>query len=575
MLYPKSNKYRDVYNLNGVWNYKTVENDYIPYEKATGTALMAVPASCNDIVTDKAVKDYVGKFLFETVFSIPVRNGRQYRLRVGATSHKCEVYLNGEKIGDGINGYYPIDFPLDNLQEENRLSIVIDNRLTFQTLPTGNVINGKQIIQHDFYNFTGIHRDVLVYSVPEKYIHDIQIKTVVGGDYSVVSVNVDTDCKTVISSIKDKDGSVIATGSNGLLKVPSPHTWSPQTPYLYTLTVETECDKYEEKFGIRKVEVKDGQFLLNDKPIYFKGFGMHEDFFILGKGNNAAVNIRNFELLKWIGANSIRTSHYPYSEEIMSLADEYGFMVIDEVPAVGMNWWAPDEGKHWFDDGAFRSDRINDTTKALHKELIKRLIERDKNHPCVIALSVANEAATHEKASYPYFKDVIGYARSVCDLPVTIIEYTKFQDYEYMRAHDGNYVGDLVDFIGLNRYYGWYTDHGCSEASYTQLKTEMENYHETFKKPILITEFGADTIEGLHALPSETFSEEYQREYLQENCRAIDECDFCIGEHVWNFADFKTKQGLTRIRGNRKGVFTKDRQPKLAAHYFRERWREK
>ena len=57
MLYPKSNKHRDVYNLNGVWNYKTVENDYVPYEKATGTALMAVPASCNDIVTDKAVKD--------------------------------------------------------------------------------------------------------------------------------------------------------------------------------------------------------------------------------------------------------------------------------------------------------------------------------------------------------------------------------------------------------------------------------------------------------------------------------------------------------------------------------------
>ena len=557
MLYPKSNKYRDLYNLNGIWQFKIVDDDYIPTHAIKDGTAMAVPASYNDIVTEKAVKDHVGLVLYETVFSVPVRQNTIYRLRIGATSHKCKVYMNGELIGEGINGYYPIDLPLDRLSEQNRLSVVIDNRLTFQTLPVGMIRDGKQIIQHDFYNFTGIHRDVLIYSLPEKHIRDIAVKTVYNGDYSLVKVNVDYVGNKIYFSIKDREGKTVATSNEGLLRLEEPNLWSPEKPYLYTLCVETESDKYEEKFGIRKVEVKDGKFLLNDKPIYFKGFGMHEDFFVLGKGNSSAVNVRNFELLKWIGANSIRTSHYPYSEEIMNLADEYGILVIDEVPAVGMNWWKDN----------FTPERINNDTQTLHKQLVSELMARDKNHPSVIMLSVANEAGTHEDASREYFKGVIDHARTVTDLPITIVEFTKFDD--------GCKVGDLVDIICLNRYYGWYTDHSDLLVVKEQMQEELIKYYNGFGKPIIVTEFGADTIEGLHALPSESFSEEFEREYLEENCKAFDECDFCIGEHVWNFADFKTKQGLTRIRGNRKGIFTKDRQPKLSAHFLRERWIKK
>ena len=222
-----------------------------------------------------------------------------------------------------------------------------------------------------------------------------------------------------------------------------------------------------------------------------------------------------------------------------------------------MNWWGDN----------FVSDRINAETQKLHKELVKQLIRRDKNHPSVIMLSVANEAGTHENAARDYFKGVIDYARELCDLPITIVEFTKFDD--------GCKVGDLVDIICLNRYYGWYYDHGDLSVVCKDTKTEIEKYYNGFKKPIIVTEFGADTIEGLHAIPSESFSEEFQREYLEECCKAFDECSFCIGEQVWNFADFKTKQGLTRIRGNRKGVFTKDRQPKMSAHYLRERWTKK
>ncbi len=554
MLYPKSNKYRDLYNLNGIWKFKTVSDDYVPENEAQDTSLMAVPASYNDIVTSKEIKDYVGKVLYETTFSIPVRDEKIYHLRIGATSHKCDVYLNGKLVAQGINGFLPIDTEIFDLKEKNRLSVVIDNRLTFQTLPVGVVKDGKQIINHDFYNFTGIHRDVLVYSTPKKYIHDIEIKTVVDGDYSKISVI--TDAENALYTVFDKLGNVVIASRESTFKVEDPVLWNTENPYLYTLSVETDTDKYEEKFGIRKVEATGDALLLNDKPVYLKGFGMHEDSFILGKGNSPAVNIRNFELLKWIGANSIRTSHYPYSEEIMSLADEYGIMVIDEVPAVGMGWWDP----------TFSDDRANDETRELHKELIRQLVARDKNHPSVIMLSVANEAATHEERAREYFADVIDTARKTTELPITIIEFS---------TADVSLVGDLVDVIGINRYYGWYYEHGDTSVIKDQMITEIGKWRKKCGKPVFVAEFGADTIEGLHSLPSESFSEEFQMEYLHENCEAFDSAEGCIGEHVWNFADFKTKQGLTRVRGNRKGVFTKDRQPKLAAHFLRQRWANK
>ena len=102
MLYPKSNKFRDVYNLNGIWKFNLVGDDYIPTTPVRDCYFAAVPASINDITTERKVKDYVGKIVFEREFSVPVRASLEYRLRIGAASHKCDIYLNGLLIGKGI-----------------------------------------------------------------------------------------------------------------------------------------------------------------------------------------------------------------------------------------------------------------------------------------------------------------------------------------------------------------------------------------------------------------------------------------------------------------------------------------
>lgn len=592
MLYPQSNKFRSTTSLNGIWNYKLVEDDYIPLNKVEKTFPMAVPASINDIVTDKRIADYVGKVLFETEFSLPQEKDKIYRLRIGSASHKCEIYLNGAKIGDGINGHLPIDLPLENLKDENRLSVIIDNRLDFHTLPMWMLKEGnsfrettananffimdepekhpkyKQVINHDFYNFTGIHRDVIVYGINKRAFSDITVKTVVGGDYNKISVKLDffnddlelDDIKIKISrdekAVVEKELKISdLQNCETALNIENPELWSPESPVLYKLTVESSTDKYSLMFGIRKVSYDEKGLYLNDKPVYLKGFGMHEDFFISGKGINSAVNVRNFELLKWINANSFRTSHYPYAEEIYDLADRYGILVIDEVPAVGVNHWP---------DYTFGEGRADEKTLALHKELLSLLWERDKNHPSVIMISVANEAATYEDKARDYFKEVVAHTRALTDLPITSPEETKF--------NEDNKCADLFDFISLNRYYGWYDETGNIGAIEPLYKADLGQYHEKFHKPIIATEFGADTVEGIHSLYSMAFSEEYQCEYLTECCRVFDNMPYVVGEHVWNFADFKTKEGTLRVRGNRKGVFTKEREPKAAAFLLKKRW---
>jgi beta-glucuronidase len=124
----------------------------------------------------------------------------------------------------------------------------------------------------------------------------------------------------------------------------------------------------------------------------------------------------------------------------------------------------------------------------------------------------------------------------------------------------------------LNRYYGWYVNTGDLPAAERAWEKELRGWASE-GKPIIITEYGADTYAGLHSVQAGPWSEEYQVAYLEMNHRVFDRIDAVVGEHVWNFADFATTAGITRVGGNRKGVFTRDRQPKAAAWALRRRWR--
>lgn len=591
MLYPVENKVREVKNLSGIWNFK-MDYDNVGIQEEwqkvalTDTIPMAVPSSYNDLFTEEREKEHVGYVWYEKSFIIPNSwNGQRIVLRFGSATHHATVWVDGTEVVKHKGGFLPFEADITEMierssLEEHRVTVALSNILDWTCIPCGEIIHKEgpgypegfhyQETYFDFYNYSGLHRPVKLYTTPKKYIEDIVIKTEIKEQKATVKALITSTDEIRVVKVVDEAGNIVSEKAvekclNDENKwyveteMKEPHFWNPGAAYLYQLKVEGEHDIYAEQFGLRTIEVTDKAFLINGKEFYFQGFGKHEDSDVHGKGMDEALNIRDFNLLKWMGANSFRTSHYPYSEELMMLADREGFVVIDEVPAVGMCFW---DG-----NSVFAGNRVNDDTLAHHKDMLADMYNRDKNHPCVMMWSVANEAATHEEGAVPYFKEIIETMRSLDDTrPVTMVHTT---------GPDGDKVSQWLDVICVNRYYAWYNDHGHLDVIGLQLENEMNKWYNKYHKPIIMSEYGADTIAGYHKTPAVAFTEEFQCMYMNEYHKIFDKLDFMIGEHPWAFADFQTKQGLNRVDGNKKGIFTRNRQPKMSAYMLKERWSER
>jgi beta-glucuronidase len=308
-------------------------------------------------------------------------------------------------------------------------------------------------------------------------------------------------------------------------------------------------DSYFLKTGVRTIKVNGSQILLNDRPVYLNGFGRHEDFPVVGRGYLPALIVKDYALMQWMGANSFRTTHYPYSEQMLDLADRLGFLVIDETPAVGLY---------------FREDGL-EQRRALCRKYVDEMIARDKNHPSVILWSLANEPHSTAPARQ-FFEELYWQAKDMDPTrPVSLVSFIGSDEDAF----------EFCDLVCLNRYLGWYSQGGDLDQALAMISDELDALYEKFGKPILLTEFGADAIPGQHAQPPEMFSEEYQAEMLVRYIELLRQKPYVVGEHIWNLCDFKTSQGITRAGAlNYKGVFTRDRRPKLAAHRVREVWRE-
>ena len=589
MLYPIMTTSRELIDLNGIWNFKLDQGTGFAeewFQRPLQEVLpMPVPASFNDLYEGAAFRDHIGWVWYEREIVVPDHFFTQrIVLRFGSVTHEARVYLNGQLVTEHRGGFTPFEAEINTFAHsgKNRLTVAVNTVLDYTTLPVGNYqeedVPGKGKVvtdapNFDFFNYAGIQRPVKLYTTPTAYIRDITITTEVHGADAWVGYTIEAEGSGEVHiSLRDEIGETIASsiGSTGKLSIERVQLWQPLHAYLYTCVVELwqhgQClDIYEQPFGVRTVAVKDGKFLINGNPFYFKGFGKHEDFPLHGRGMDEVVTVKDFQLLKWIGANSFRTSHYPYSEELMRLADREGLVVIDETPAVGLhlNFMALLNG----------GGRTHNTWKELgtrehHEQVIHELIARDKNHPCVVMWSIANESATEEEGAHGYFQPLVELARALDPQkrPITIVIHM-------MATPDTDTVSDLVDVLALNRYYGWYVAGGQLEVAKTLLRNELTGWNQVQPgKPIMFTEYGADTIAGFHDTTPTMFSEEYQVECLKANHAVIDEFPNFIGEQVWNFADFQTSQGIIRVQGNKKGVFTSVRRPKMAAHYLRERW---
>jgi beta-glucuronidase len=465
---------------------------------------------------------------------------------------------------------------------QHRISVVVNNVLHWQSIPPGYVEETpdgrRQRLLFDFFNYAGIHRSVWLYTTPRAHIEDVVVVTKLSGSTGIVRYDVASDGGDgleVSVVLRDAAGAEVsrATGVSGALEVVDANLWRPGEGYLYELTVElledggSLVDSYALAVGIRTVEIEGARFLINGEPVYLRGFGKHEDSAIRGKGHDDVFMVHDFALLEWLGANSFRTSHYPYAEEVLDYADRHGVIVIDEVAAVGINSGlaAGVFGAEPFE--TFSEETINAGTRETHREAIRELVARDKNHPCVVLWSIANEPESVTPEAREYFEPLVAETRTLD--PTRPVGFANVQG----STPDLDVITDLFDVVMLNRYFGWYAANGDLPAAERLLENELKVWAERHGKPIIMTEYGADTLPGLHGMFPGPWSEEYQVALLEMSHRVFDRIDAVVGEQVWNFADFATVPGVMRVGGNKKGVFTRDRDPKAAARYLRERWR--
>ncbi|XP_012619547.1 beta-glucuronidase [Microcebus murinus] len=599
MLYPRESPSRERKELDGLWSFRADFSDNRrqgferqwyrrPLRESGPTLDMPVPSSFNDMGQDAQLRDFIGWVWYEREVALPQRWSQDLDtrvvLRIGSAHYYAIVWVNGVHVAEHEGGHLPFEADISKLVQSGplascRITIAINNTLTPHTLPPGTIQYKTdtskypkgyfvQDIKFDFFNYAGLHRPVLLYTTPTAYIDDITVTTGMDQDTGLVNYQVfvqGSEHFELEVCLRDEEGKVVAegTGGRGQLQVPSANLWWPylmheHPAYLYSLEVKLTAqtaagpasDFYTLPVGIRTVAVTESQFLINGKPFYFHGVNKHEDADIRGKGFDWSLLMKDFNLLRWLGANSFRTSHYPYAEEVMQLCDRYGIVVIDECPGVGI----------------VLPESYGNVSLQHHLEVMEELVRRDKNHPAVVMWSVANEPASFLKPAGYYFKTVIAHTKTLDpSRPVTFVT-------------NSNYAADLgvpyVDVICVNSYYSWYHDYGHLEVIQLQLATQFESWYRAYQKPVIQSEYGAETIAGFHQDPPLMFSEEYQRSLLERYHSVLDQKrkEYVVGELIWNFADFMTNQTPQRALGNKKGIFTRQRQPKSAAFLLRDRY---
>ncbi|XP_026327842.1 beta-glucuronidase isoform X2 [Hyposmocoma kahamanoa] len=590
-LYPQVTETRDLRVLDGVWNFRKSPVDpefgykHGWYEKdleKTGPVIpMPVPASYNDVGVDADLRDHVGIVWYDRRFHVPpwwIKGEQRVWLRFSSVHYAAQVWVNGKQVMFHEIGHLPFEAEITDrvfYNTSNLLTVAVDNTLLGDTIPQGSVrdifannmkIRQEQTYTFDFFNYAGIHRSVFLYSTPKLYIDDVIVNTDIQGLTGFVVYNitykgtspVNVEC---LVQLIDKTNTQVAALQDcaGLLEIGNAKFWWPylmhsEPGYLYTFKASLIApngeviDTYSQKIGIRTVTWSNKTIYLNEKPLYLRGFGMHEDSDLRGKGWDPVLWVKNFNLIKWVGANAFRTSHYPYAEEIYQMADENGIMVIDECPSVD-------------------TDFFTSSLLLKHKQSLTELIRRDKNHPSVIMWSISNEPRSYKKEADLYFAEVVKHVKSM-DLsrPVTIA---------ISQGYNNDKAGQHLDVISFNRYNGWYINTGSLNKIYDNLLDEGLAWHRVFNKPVIMLEYGADTLAGLHELPEYVWSEEFQLALMSEHFKAFDklrQSGFFAGEFIWNFADFKTAQTITRVGGNKKGIFTRAREPKASAHHLRARY---
>ncbi|MBD5472852.1 MAG: glycoside hydrolase family 2 [Lachnospiraceae bacterium] len=484
---------------------------------------------------------YDGSMVFTRKFSYYGDGEERVILKVGAANYLCRVFVNGTYMGMHRGGSTPGFFEItDVLKAENRILIVVDSTRRETQVPTENT---------DWFNYGGVYRDIELIYLPKVYIRDFQIALVPDGTFGKIRAELKlSEALTCMAELRIEELGIksqisVREGIGSLVIETSPGLWSPDEPKLYEVTVSCMEDFISDRVGFREIKVSNGEILLNGKPIFLRGISCHEESVENGKALTDSERMENILLAKELGCNFMRIAHYPHNERMAKLADEMGILLWEEIPV----YWAI----------RFEREKTYEDARNQMRELLKR----DWNRASVIIWSVGNENADTDER----LKFMSGLAECAHEEGGNrLVSAACLVDSEKNVIADR--LIEHLDVIGINEYCGWYT------PDFEKLPQLMANSRPD--KPVIITEFGADALEGHHGTATDKGTEECQAYVYERQIAVLREIDYIKGMTPWILYDFRCPRRTSFIQNyyNRKGLCSADKKYKKPAFYVLQKF---
>lgn len=549
---------RNVMELKDNWMFvKEAENAEDAASKE-GTAI-SLPHTWNAVDGQDGGNDYHrGTCWYVTKFQKPeLEAGSQVYVEFLGASVIADVYLNGEAVAHHEGGYSTFRVNLtDKLQEENVLAVALNNADNNYVYPQ----------KADFTFYGGLYRMVNLIVVPESHFeldyvggNGIAVTPTVECDENRVptgkaSVKVETwvtgNADSVVITIigeesESKTVSVVDGHAEATFELEHVHLWDGvDDPYLYHAKAELSSgDVTETTFGCRSFYTDPEKgFVLNGRVYPLRGVSRHQDRTGAGNALSYEMHKEDMEIIKEIGANTIRLAHYQHAQEFYDLCDEYGMVVWAEIPYITMH---------------MPNGRANTLSQ------MEELVVQNYNHPSIVCWGLSNEIT----AATPVDEDLLENHRLLNDL-CHKLDKTRFTTMAnvFMQETDSPLL-EIPDVNSYNLYFGWYL------GELEQNDEFFDEYHAKYPdRCIGFSEYGADANPQYQSTaPTHgDYSETYQTVYHEHMLKMIEERPYLWATHVWNMFDFAAdgRDEGGKHGENQKGLVTMDRKLKKDAFYL-------
>lgn len=492
---------------------------------------------------------HYGTVWYETEF---VAEEDNVMLVFGAVNNYCDVYVDGKHVAYHYGAFCEFKVDLPELGKGKHL-------LVLKVGAELNMTDSVPSLNTDWFNYGGIIRPVEVHSIKNcklnfhtEYDLDVENKSAVLDVYTDITVygkalkdtlKVFIDGKELYKEDLTVDGKQTVKTQ---IKLDNLKLWDIGQGNLYTVTVDFGGDEISDRIGFRKMTTNREGFTLNGRKIKLRGVNRHEENVEFGFAVTPNQVKRDIAIIKDMGCNIIRGSHYPNTKMTLDMLDEEGLLFWEEIPMWG------------FTDSVMAEPIVAERAINMHKDMVSR----DRNHPCIVIWGLLNEAETHKEQSTILLPKLLKTVKA--------LDTTRLITFASNHAKQ-DLCFDNVDFIAINTYPGWY---GRDYRMWPEEIKEFRAYADSVgceNKCIIISEFGAGAIKGDTSFDGMIWSETYQQDYFEFTLPCLCDHPDVAGTIIWQYCDMRTSEkrdvALKRPRNyNNKGLLDEHRNPKMA--YF-------